>query len=174
MPYCDILRKPYFNVPPEDPRVDLLLKQASRPVRVRAFSYAAKDGRAFVSPYVYFVTILIYGDDAEKDAEARARNAVLAACGSAFSLFAGRAGDKLPRINVLIRGGGVAARIGPLPTGQTSANVVPLLGETQQDIDSREFLLAAAPPGAPPGPAAPRRAPHFASVSQSFPAVSAR
>ena len=92
MPYCDILRKPYFNVPPEDPRVDLLLKQASRPVRVRAFSYAAKDGRAFVSPYVYFGTILIYGDDAEKDAEARARNAVLAACGSAFSLFAGRAG----------------------------------------------------------------------------------
>lgn len=170
MPYCDILRKPYFNVPPEDPRVDLLLKQASRPVRVRAFSYAAKDGRAFVSPYVYFGTILIYGDDAEKDAEARARNAVLAACGSAFSLFAGRAGDKLPRINVLIRGGGVAARIGLLPTGQTSANVVPLLGETQQDIDSREFLLA----GAPPGPAAPRPAPHFASVSKSFPAVSAR
>ena len=92
MPYCDILRKPYFNVPPEDPRVDLLLKQASRPVRVRAFSYTAKDGRAFVSPYVYFGTILIYGDDAEKDAEARARNAVRAVCGSAFSLFAGRAG----------------------------------------------------------------------------------
>lgn len=81
MPYCDILRKPYFNVPPKDPRVDLLLKQASRPVRVRAFSYTAKDGRAFVSPYVYFGTILIYGHDAEKDDEARARNAVLAACG---------------------------------------------------------------------------------------------
>ncbi len=81
MPYCDILNKPYFNVPPEDPRVGLLLDQASRPVRVRAFSYTANDGRAFVSPYVYFGTILIYGHDAEKDAEARARNAVLTVCG---------------------------------------------------------------------------------------------
>ena len=110
MPRCDILNRPYFIVPPEDPRVGLLFEQVKSPAPTGGFVYEAKDGRAFASPGVYFGTIVIYGDDAEAGVGSDARDAVLGACdgddgetaridfawidGNAFVLRAGVPGNR--------------------------------------------------------------------------------
>ncbi len=80
MPRCDILNRPYFIVPPEDPRVGLLFEQVKSPAPTGGFLYEARDGRAFASLGIYFGTILIYGDDAEAGVGSDARDAVLGAC----------------------------------------------------------------------------------------------
>ena len=86
---CDVLDKPYFAVPPDDPRIGLLFAQVDGPVQTSGFVYESDDGRLFVSPRIYFGTILSFGvgpgdavtspaEDGELGArEAEARRAVL-------------------------------------------------------------------------------------------------
>ena len=137
MPYCDIFNKPYFIVPPDDPRVGLLFEQVNCLMSTGGFSYKAKDGRAFISPGIYFGTIVIYGNDAKVGAELEARNAVIEACGGGD--------DDVVRIDFAwLNGGAVVLRAGapggrPVPFSEFSKEALAFLCEYVSSFMERSY-----------------------------------